>query len=58
MNASVPATAPLTPPETGASSWAKPCAAASLLTSRASSTEIVELSMNRAPGLAAGRISA
>src|ERR1700730_4861981 len=58
MKASVPATAPLTPPDTGASSWAKPCSAACALTVRASSTEIVELSMPSAPEAAAGKTSA
>jgi len=58
MNASVPATAPFTPPETGASSWETPCDSASECTSRASSTEMVELSMNSAPARAAGSTSA
>src|SRR5579875_3235176 len=49
MNASVPATAPRTPPETGASSCANPCESARACTSRASLTEMVELSMNSAP---------
>ena len=58
MNANVPAVAPLTPPETGASSWAWPCSAAAALTVRASSTEMVEVSMNSVPELAAGSTSA
>ena len=55
MNASVPAVAPLTPPDTGASSWAKPCSAACALMARASSTEMVEVSMNSAPGFGGGQ---
>ena len=58
MNASVPATAPFTPPDTGASSCGRPCEPASSCTSRASLTEIVELSINNALGRAVGRISA
>ncbi len=57
MNASVAAAAPFTPPETGASSWSMPCDSASACTSRASVTEIVELSMNSVAGRAAASTS-
>ena len=49
---------PPVPPETGASSWGKPFSAANACTARASSTEMVELSMNRVPGVAAAITSA
>ena len=49
MKASVPAVAPLTPPETGASTWSIPAATAVSCTARASSTEMVDESMNSVP---------
>jgi hypothetical protein len=58
MNASVPAVAPLMPPETGASICANPAAVASALIWRASSTEMVDVSTNNAPAFAAGSTSA
>jgi hypothetical protein len=58
MNASVPAVAPLIPPDTGASICSKPAAVASALIWRASSTEMVDVSTNSAPAFAAGSTSA
>ena len=58
MNASVPAVAPLMPPDTGASIWASPRSVACALTARASSTEIVDVSISSAPDVAAGTTSA
>ena len=52
MKVSVPAAAPPTPPDTGASTKAKPFSAATFATERAVSTWMVELSMKRAPGAA------
>ena len=49
INVKVPAVAPPTPPETGASTMAKPFCAAASLTSRAVATSIVELSMSKLP---------
>src|SRR5580692_8574377 len=57
MKVSVAALAPPTPPDTGASSVAKPLAAASLCARRASSTSMVEQSMNNVPCRACGTTS-
>ena len=52
MKVRVPASAPIVPPDTGASIICKPLAAASAATARAVSTSIVEQSISSAPGLA------
>ena len=52
MKVSVPAAAPPTPPDTGASSISRPLASAAAATSRAVSTSIVEQSISSVPGLA------
>jgi hypothetical protein len=52
MKVSVPALAPPTPPETGASIIDRPRAAASLATARAVSTSMVEESISSAPAFA------
>src|SRR5262249_20517090 len=53
MKVSVAASAPATPPDTGASSMAMPRSAAAACTARALSTSMVELSINTAPASAA-----
>ena len=53
MNVKVPASAPTTPPETGASTERCPAATASAAASRASSTLMVEQSRNMVSGAAA-----
>jgi hypothetical protein len=58
MKVSVPAAAPPTPPETGASTGRRPAASASAATARALSTSTVEQSTKAAPGVMAGMISA
>ena len=58
MKVSVPAVAPPTPPETGASSVSMPAAAPASCALRALSTSMVELSMISAPFGADGRRSA
>ena len=55
MKVSVPASAPATPPETGASSMAKPRAAAEAAIVREVSTSIVEQSTSSAEGFAAAK---
>ncbi len=57
MKVRVAAVAPPTPPETGASRPARPRAAALSWAARALATSMVEQSISRAPGAAAGRIS-
>ena len=57
MNARVPASAPTTPPDTGASMLRCPAASASACAARASSTAIVDDSMNSVPGRAAASSS-
>ena len=52
MKVSVPAVAPPTPPDTGASSIISPLASAALATSRAVATSMVEQSISSVPGLA------
>ena len=52
MKVSVPASAAAVPPETGASTIRKPPASACFAASRASSTAMVEQSMNSMPGFA------
>jgi hypothetical protein len=54
MKVSVPAAAPPTPPDTGASSAPRPAAAACAATARALSTSTVEQSHSTAPGAMAG----
>ena len=49
MKVSVPACAPPTPPDTGASSMARPLAAAAAATARAVSTSMVEESISSVP---------
>ena len=58
MKVSVPACAPPTPPDTGASMLAMPAAAAEACAARADATSMVEQSMNSVPGAAAGRAPA
>ena len=58
MKVSVPAVAPPTPPETGASSVSAPAAAPASCAFFALSTSMVEQSMTSAPFGAAGRKSA
>src|SRR6056297_2964672 len=58
MKVSVPAAAPPTPPETGASRKPTPAASASAATSRAEATSTVEQSSSTAPLVIAGRIPA
>ena len=53
MKVSVAASAPVTPPDTGASSMAKPRSAAAACTARALSTSMVELSISTVPWSAA-----
>jgi hypothetical protein len=55
MKVSVPAAAPPTPPETGASSAPMPAASASAATARAEATSTVEQSSSTAPGVIAGQ---
>jgi hypothetical protein len=57
MKVSVAALAPLTPPETGASSESWPRSPASAWALRALSTSMVELSMTSAPACTAGTMS-
>ncbi len=52
MKVSVPACAPPTPPETGASTISRPLASAAAATSRAVSTSMVEESISSEPGSA------
>src|SRR6478672_397014 len=52
MKVSVPASAPATPPDTGASTMGQPFAFASIATSRAVSGSMVEESMSGVPGAA------
>ena len=52
MKVSVPAAAPPTPPDTGASSETAPLAAASAWALRAESTSMVEQSISSVPGRA------
>ena len=52
MKVSVPAVAPPTPPDTGASSIIRPFASAAAATARAVSTSMVEQSISRVPALA------
>ena len=54
MKASVPASAAMVPPETGASAARRPAAAAWPATARAVSTSMVEQSITSAPGWAFG----
>ncbi len=58
MKVSVPAVAPPTPPDTGASMLAIPACAAAAWAACAAGTSMVEQSMNKAPLAAAGRMSA
>ena len=53
MKVRVAASAPLTPPETGASTMVSAASPAAPCTSRAVATSIVELSIKRVPGAAA-----
>ena len=53
MKVSVPASAPPTPPETGASTMGQPFALASMATSREVRGSMVEESMRGVPGAAA-----
>ena len=53
MKVSVAATAPATPPDTGASTIARPRSAAAWHTARAVSTSMVEQSISKVPSAAA-----
>ena len=52
MKVSVPAVAPPTPPDTGASSISRPLFSAAAATARAVSTSMVEQSISSVPALA------
>ena len=54
MKVSVPACAPPTPPDTGASSMARPFGSAAAATARAVSTSMVEQSISSVPGAGGG----
>jgi hypothetical protein len=56
LGVSVPASAPATPPETGASSIGWPCSAAAAWTARAVSTSMVEQSISTVPRSVASMI--